>query len=62
MSNSPGRFFAANELKAILAYIVANYDLKIAGDGGRPANLYFGANVVPSPKGQILFRKRKVTA
>ncbi len=61
-SNSPGRFFAANELKAILAYIVVNYDLKIAGDGERPANLYFAASVVPSLKGEIMFRKRKVTA
>ncbi|KAI1791203.1 cytochrome P450 [Ganoderma leucocontextum] len=58
----PGRFFAANELKAILAYIVVNYDLKITGDGERPANMYFAATVVPSPKGQIMFRKRKVTA
>ncbi|PIL33520.1 cytochrome P450 [Ganoderma sinense ZZ0214-1] len=58
----PGRFFAANELKAILAYIVVNYDLKIAGDGERPPNMYIAANVVPSPKGEILFRKRKVTA
>ena len=58
---SPGRFFAANELKAMLAYIVVNYDLKIAEDGERPPNMYIGANVVPSPKGEILFRKRKVT-
>ena len=58
---SPGRFFAANELKAMLAYIVVNYDLKIAGDGERPPNMYIGANVVPSPKGEILFRKRRVT-
>ena len=61
MPNSPGRFFAANELKAMLAYIVVNYDLKIAGDGERPPNMYIAANVVPSPKGEILFRKRKVT-
>ena len=33
---SPGRFFAANQLKAILAHIVLNYDLKIGGDGKRP--------------------------
>ena len=61
MPNSPGRFFAANELKAMLAYIVVNYDLKIAGDGERPPNMYIAAIVVTSPKGEILFRKRKVT-
>ena len=58
---SPGRFFAANELKAIMAYIVVNYDLKIGGDGKRPENLYFAATMIPDPKGEILFRKRKIT-
>ncbi|TBU42576.1 cytochrome P450 [Dichomitus squalens] len=57
----PGRFFAANELKAILAYIVVNYDLKIGGDGERPPNICFATNIVPNPKGEILFRKRKAT-
>ena len=60
MWGSPGRFFAASELKAMLAYIVVNYDLKIAGDGGRPPNVYILTSVVPSPKGEILFRKRRV--
>ena len=56
---SPGRFFAANELKAMLAYIVLNYDLKAGGDGSRPANIYFASSVVPSPTGTVLFRKRQ---
>ena len=58
---SPGRFFAANQLKAILAHIVVNYDLKIGGDGKRPENIYFAANMIPNPKGEILFRKRAIT-
>ena len=58
--DSPGRCFAANELKAILAYIVVNYDLKMGGDGERPANICFAANIIPNPKGEILFRKRKI--
>ena len=58
---SPGRFFAANELKAIMAYIVVNYDLKIGGDGKRPANIYLAENMLPNPKGEILFRKRAIT-
>ncbi|KAI1792290.1 cytochrome P450 [Ganoderma leucocontextum] len=57
----PGRFFAASELKALLAYIVLNYDLKLGGDGKRPANIYYGTNVVPSVTGKVLFRKRQVT-
>ncbi|KAM5535892.1 hypothetical protein V8D89_010510 [Ganoderma adspersum] len=55
----PGRFFAANELKALAAYILLNYDLKLGGDGKRPANMYYAANVVPSMSGEVLFRKRQ---
>lgn len=56
--SSPGRFFAANELKAILAYIVLRYDLKIPGDGERPRTLYYGNHAVPSFSGEVSFRKR----
>ncbi|KAI0640078.1 cytochrome P450 [Trametes polyzona] len=58
----PGRFFAANELKAMLAYLVLNYDIKLPGDGKRPANLYWGPTVVASPTAQVLFRKRQTKA
>ncbi|KAL7285069.1 hypothetical protein ACG7TL_000160 [Trametes sanguinea] len=57
----PGRFFAANELKAMLAYIVLNYDLKLGGDGKRPHNVHFGPTIVPNPHAQVLFRKRAVS-
>ena len=56
---SPGRFFAANELKAMLAFIVVNYDLKLAGDGKRPQTVYFGSSIIPSPNGKLMFRKRQ---
>ncbi|CDO73010.1 hypothetical protein BN946_scf185007.g64 [Trametes cinnabarina] len=55
----PGRFFAANELKSLLAYIILNYDLKLGGDGSRPQNIYWALNVIPAPNGKILFRKRE---
>ncbi|KAM5530553.1 hypothetical protein V8D89_015788 [Ganoderma adspersum] len=58
----PGRFFAASELKAMLAYIILNYDLKLGGDGKRPANLSFTSQIVPSPTGQVLFRKRRAAS
>ncbi|KAJ3011693.1 hypothetical protein NUW54_g2086 [Trametes sanguinea] len=58
----PGRFFAANELKSLMAFIILNYDLKLGGDGSRPQNLYWALNVIPAPKGTILFRKREVSA
>ena len=59
--HSPGRFFAANELKAMLAYIVVHYDLKVTGadPAARPPNVYFANTVLPNPKGQVLFRKRQ---
>nr|VWO97082.1 Cytochrome P450 51 [Ganoderma boninense] len=59
--HSPGRFFAANELKAMLAHIVVNYDLKVAGADGapRPPNVYFANTVLPNQKGQVMFRKRQ---
>ncbi|EIW64803.1 cytochrome P450 [Trametes versicolor FP-101664 SS1] len=56
----PGRFFAANELKAMLAHIVLNYDVKLPGDGKRPENMYWGEGVLAAPAGEVLFRKRQV--
>ena len=61
MGSSPGRFFAASELKAMLAYIVVNYDMKIANDGPRPENIYIRFNVVPNPRGAVMFRRRKAS-
>lgn len=56
---SPGRFFASNVLKAALAHIVLNYDMKLAGDGSRPRDIYASLAVVPAPDGRVLFRKRE---
>ncbi|KAI0640042.1 cytochrome P450 [Trametes polyzona] len=58
----PGRFFAANEIKALLAFIILKYDLKLPGDGKRPNNIYWGMNVIPAQNGKVLFRKRGVAA
>ena len=55
---SPGRFFAANELKVMLAHILLNYDVKIANGGGRPENMWFGRSSLPNTKAEVLFRKR----
>ncbi|KAI0713154.1 cytochrome P450 [Cerioporus squamosus] len=54
-----GRFFAANELKAMLAFIVLNYDIKLANDGPRPENWCFGPNILPDSGAEIMFRKRQ---
>ncbi|KAH8113854.1 cytochrome P450 [Phellopilus nigrolimitatus] len=54
----PGRFFAVNELKAMMAYILLTYDVKMEVEGVRPPNVHTGARVSPNPDAKILFRKR----
>ncbi|GBE89830.1 Cytochrome P450 monooxygenase paxP [Sparassis crispa] len=55
----PGRFFAASELKVMLAYVVLNYDIKFEGGGKRPENLWINASIVPAPGVKVMFRKRR---
>ncbi|USW56447.1 Putative cytochrome P450 [Septoria linicola] len=56
----PGRFFASQEMKLMLAHIVMNYDVKI--DGPRPKNVEIKGAAFPSGKAKLLVRKRKVQA
>ena len=55
---SPGRFFAANELKTMLAHVLLNYDVKMANGDKRPSNLRFSALAMPDTAAELLFRKR----
>ncbi|KAH9914908.1 cytochrome P450 [Epithele typhae] len=55
----PGRFFAGGELKALIAVLVLNYDMKIPGDGPRPSNVHFAEHVLPDLTAHVLFRKRQ---
>lgn len=52
----PGRFFAVDLLKVILAYIICNYELKTV-HGMRPDNGYYGVICMPSTT-KLLFRER----
>lgn len=54
----PGRFFAANEIKVVLALIILNYDMKLGGDGKRSKDTYRGSNVL-LPTEPVFFRKRQ---
>ncbi|KAJ7086837.1 cytochrome P450 [Mycena belliarum] len=54
----PGRFFAATELKAMLAHILINYDVEAEVDGVRPPDTIIGVMRMPSAKGKIMIRKR----
>ncbi|KAJ7086278.1 cytochrome P450 [Mycena epipterygia] len=54
----PGRFFAAAELKLIMAYILINYEVKAQKEGVRPPDFSFGLGRGPSMTGKIWIRKR----
>jgi hypothetical protein len=56
--DSPGRFFAAVEMKMILAYILLTYDVKLDNANGRPLNYWLGVHVFPNPSILVSFRKR----
>jgi hypothetical protein len=55
-----GRFFAATELKAMLAHMVINYDLKAEVEGVRPPDDIFGLAFAPNARAKVWFRKRSV--
>ncbi|TFY60306.1 hypothetical protein EVG20_g7469 [Dentipellis fragilis] len=57
----PGRFFAAVELKAMLAHVVLTYDVRFPPGTGRPPNDYLAAACLPG-KADLEFRKRAVAA
>ena len=59
--SSPGRFFAASNLKSILAWVILNYDVKLENEGVRPENFYTALSIQPNPDAQVLFKKRKST-
>ena len=54
----PGRFFAVNELKAMMCWLLMNYDVKTEVEGVRPENVYKGTRLIPNPFAKVLFRKR----
>lgn len=57
--SSPGCFFAANELKIMMAYVVANYDVKFEREGVRPKNVHVALTISPDPEARVLFKERK---
>jgi hypothetical protein len=52
------RFFAATELKAMLAHMLINYDIKAETDL-RPPELCIAEATMPNPQGKIWIRKRE---
>ncbi|EPE09695.1 ent-kaurene oxidase [Ophiostoma piceae UAMH 11346] len=56
----PGRFFAGNEIKMMLAYYLINFELKLKDGEARPAPMMIMMSKTPDPNGEILFRRRTV--
>ena len=56
----PGRFFAANELKLLLAYMALNYDIKPIAV--RPPQKWMGDTVLPPMKATISIKRRKLAS
>ncbi|CAK5271274.1 unnamed protein product [Mycena citricolor] len=56
----PGRFFAATEIKAMLAHILVNFDIKAEVPGVHPPSDEHGMVAVPNQKAGIFVRKRQL--
>ena len=56
---SPGRFFAANELKSMMAHLVLTYDVSSEEPGKVPASIRYSTSVSPHREAKVLFRKRR---
>ncbi|WYZ46533.1 hypothetical protein EsH8_IX_000758 [Colletotrichum jinshuiense] len=58
----PGRFFAGNEIKMVLAYFLLNYDMKLKEGETRPKPMVMVMSKSPDPNAEVLFRRRTVMA
>ncbi|OSX67204.1 hypothetical protein POSPLADRAFT_1042481 [Postia placenta MAD-698-R-SB12] len=54
----PGRFFVAHELKAMMAYIILHYDVKLEDGASRPEDVWVWHDIIPANT-KVLFRKRQ---
>lgn len=56
----PGRFFAANEIKAIMVHLLMNYDFKFPEGQTRPESLTFETQYLPHPTAKVLIKRRAI--
>ena len=55
----PGRFFAVNEIKVMLAHVILTYDVKFGDEQkGPPPSWWYNESVFPDPTKEVLFRAR----
>jgi cytochrome P450 len=56
----PGRFFAAQEIKLLMAYFLHYYDLELEGsNGARPKNSWVGNVSLPDMKAKVGIKRRR---
>ncbi|KAK2820022.1 hypothetical protein FQN49_007797 [Arthroderma sp. PD_2] len=55
----PGRFFAINEIKILLAHLILNYDWKFPDGQGRPENITLISALLIDPASEVLCRRRQ---
>jgi hypothetical protein len=56
--NSPGRYFAVNHVKALVAHIITTYDIKAENYERLPRKIRFASPIGPKAA-EVLFRKRQ---
>lgn len=56
----PGRFFASNEIKIILAHLLLRWDFRYPTGATRPKNLPADENLYPDPAARLEIRERKL--
>ncbi|KAF2493648.1 cytochrome P450 [Lophium mytilinum] len=54
----PGRFFASNEIKILLAFAIMQYDFKFPEDQGQPPIRAHGLENVTNPEAIMLYKSR----
>lgn len=56
----PGRFFAGNEIKLILAFFLINYDVRLKKGDKRPQPMALVMTKGPNPNTEFEFRRREL--
>ncbi|KAF5006787.1 hypothetical protein FDECE_6841 [Fusarium decemcellulare] len=54
----PGRFFAAQEIKAIMAFILLEYDMRFSAGQSRPESFPAETQFLPNPMATVEFKRR----
>lgn len=55
----PGRFFASNEIKILLCFLLLRYDLRLAGDRSNPTHMMFENAQFSNPSLKVEIRRRR---